>query len=130
MYHGGNIKEFPIPSSLLLACQSTNMRYKNDLDRKKAESEKTEITNKRKLLTEELNIVKKRKTDEQSLIKRLKSDSDKFVLQTGETSDVAEMRSLMMKASSLKKAAEEKEKRLADYALSIERMEEEIKQLK
>ena len=67
MYHGGNIKDFPIPTSLL-ACQSAHMKYKNDLDCKKAESEKTEITNKRKLLIEELNIVKK-KTDEQSLIK-------------------------------------------------------------
>ena len=62
MYHGGNIKDFPIPTSLLLACQSAHMKYKNDLDCKKAESEKTEIINKRKLLIEELNIVKK-KTD-------------------------------------------------------------------
>ena len=108
MYHGGNIKDFPIPSSLLLACQSAHMMYKNDLDRQKAESEKTEITNKRKLLIEELNIVKKKKTDEQSLIKQLESDSDNFVLQAGETSDVADMRSLVMKASSLKKTAEEK----------------------
>ena len=52
--------------------------------------------------------MKKKKTDEQSLIKRLKSDSDKFVLQARET-DVAEMRSLVVKASSLKKTAEEKE---------------------
>ena len=131
MYHGGNIKDFPIPSSLLLDCQSPHMNYKIDLDRKKAESEKTEITNKRKLLIEELNIVKKKKkTDEQSLIKRLKSDSEEFVLQAGETSDVAEMRSLVVKASSLKKTAVEKEKWLADYASSIERMEEKIKQLK
>ena len=129
MYHGENVKDFPIPSSPLLACQSAHMKYKNDLDCKKAESEKTEITNKRKLLIEELNIMKKKKTHEQSFIKRLKSDSDKFVLQAGETSDVAETRSLLVKASSLKKTVEEKEKRLADYASSIERMEEEIKQL-
>ena len=103
-YHGGNIKDFPIG--------------------------KTEITNKRKLLIEELSIVKKKKADEQSFIKGLKSDSDKFVLQAGETSDVAEMRSLVLKASSLKKTAEKKEKRLPGYASSIERMEEEIKQLK
>ena len=41
MYHGRNIKDFPIPSSLLLACQSAHMKYKNDLECKKAESEKT-----------------------------------------------------------------------------------------
>ena len=106
------------------------MKYKNDLDHKKAESEKKEITNKRKLLIEELNIVKKKKTDEQSLIKQLKNDSDKFVLQAGETSDVAEMIPLVLKANFLKKTAQEKEKRLADYASSIDRMDEEIKQLK
>ena len=93
-------------------------------------AKKTEITNKIKLLLEELDIVKKKKTDEQRLIKRLKSDSDKFVLQIGETSDVAEIRSLVVKASSLKKTGEENEKRLADYASSIKRVEEEVKQLK
>ena len=75
----------------------------------KKQNLRRQVTNKRKLLIEELNIVKKKKTDEQSLIKRLKSDSDKFVLQARETSDVAEMRSLVVKASSLKKTAEEKE---------------------
>ena len=130
MYHGGKIKDFPIPSSLLFACQSAHMKYKNDMKRKKAESEKTEVTNKRKLLIEDLNIVKKKKTDEESLIKQLKGDSDKCVLQAGETSDVVEMRSLVVKASSFKKTVEEKEKKLTDYASSIEKMEEEIKQLK
>ena len=41
MYHGGNIKDFPITSSLLLACHSAHMKYKNDLDCKKTESEMT-----------------------------------------------------------------------------------------
>ena len=40
------------------------------------------------------------------------------------------MKSLVVKASSFKKTAEEKEKILADYTSSIEKMEEEIKQLK
>ena len=69
MYYGGYIKDFLIPSSLLLACQSAHMKYKNDLDSKKAKSEKTEITNKRKLLIDKLNIMNKKKTDEQNLIK-------------------------------------------------------------
>ena len=82
MYHGGNIKDFSIPSSLLLACQSAHMKYKNDLDRKKAESEKTGSNKQKKTVNSRINIVKK-KADEQSLIKQLKSDSDKFVLQAG-----------------------------------------------
>ena len=44
-------------------------------------------------------------------------------------SDVTQMESLVVKASSFKKTAEEKEKILVDYASFIEKMEEEIKQL-
>ena len=58
MYHGGEIKDFPIPTSLLIASQSTHQKFKNDTDHKRAESQKVEVTNKRKLLIEELNIVK------------------------------------------------------------------------
>ena len=129
MYHGGEIKDFPIPTSLLIACQSAHQKYKNDLDCKRAESQKVEVTNKRKLLIEELNIVKKRKIDEESLIKQLKDHSDKLIIETGETSDVTQMESLVVKANSFKKTAEEKEKILVDYASFIEKMEEEIKQL-
>ena len=113
MYHGGQIKDFPIPTSLLIACQSSHQKYKNDLDFKRAESHKVEVTSKRKLLIEELNIVKKRKIDEESFIKQLKDDLDKLIIKTGEMSDVAQMKSLAVKDSSFKKAAEEKEKILA-----------------
>ena len=91
MYYSGEIKDFPIPTSLLSACQSAHQKYENDLDRKRAESQKVEVTNKRKLLIEELNIVKKRKTDEESLVKQLKDDSTKSIIEAGETSDVAQM---------------------------------------
>ena len=76
-----------------------------------------------------MNIVKK-KTDEESLIKQMKDDSGKLIIEAGEKSDVAQMKSLVVKASSFKKTAGEKEKILVDYASSIEKMEEEIKQLK
>ena len=128
--HGGSINDFPVSTSLLLSCQSAHMKYKNDQDCKRAESEKTEVTKKRKLLIEELNIIKKKKIDEESLIVRLKSDSDKLVLQAGDTSDVAKMKALVVEASSIKTTVQEKEKKLFDYASSIERMEEEIKKLK
>ena len=91
MYYSGEIKDFPIPTSLLSAYQSAHQKYENDLDRKRAESQKVEVTNKRKLLIEELNIVKKRKTDEESLVKQLKDDSTKSIIEAGETSDVAQM---------------------------------------
>ena len=63
MYHGGEIKDFSIPTSPLIGCQSAHQKYKsdldqNDLDLKRGESQKVEVTNKRKLLIEELNIVK------------------------------------------------------------------------
>ena len=74
-----------------------------------------------------MNIVKKRNIDEESLIKQLKDDSDKLIIEVGETSDVAKMKLLVVKANSFKKTAEEKEKILVDYASSIKKMEEEIK---
>ena len=133
MYHGGEIKDFSIPTSPLIGCQSAHQKYKsdldqNDLDLKRGESQKVEVTNKRKLLIEELNIVKKRKIDEESLIKQLKGDSEKLIIEAGETSHVAQMKSLVVKTSSFKKTAEDKEKILVDHASSIEKMEEEIKQ--
>ena len=81
-------------------------------------------------MIEELNIVKKRKFDEESLIKQLKDVSDKLIIEAGEASDLAQMKSLVVEASSFKKTAEEKEKILVDYASFLEKMKEEIKQLK
>ena len=36
MYHGGEIKDFPIRTSLLIACESEHQKYENDLDCKRA----------------------------------------------------------------------------------------------
>ena len=41
VYHGGEIKDFPIPTSLLIACQSAHQKYKNDLDRWSNKQKKT-----------------------------------------------------------------------------------------
>ena len=92
MYHGGEIKDYQVPTSLLTSCQSSHQKYKNNLDRKRAELQKAELKNKRKLLIEELSIVKKRNIDEESLIKDLKDDWDKLIIEAGETSDVAQMK--------------------------------------
>ena len=81
-------------------------------------------------MIEELNIVKKKKTDEEVLIVQLKRDLDKFVSQAGEYENPAEMKKLVVKANSFKKTAEEKERKLTDYSVSIEEMEQEIKNLK
>ena len=53
MYHGGEIKDFPIPTSLLIASQSTHQKFKNDTDHKRAESQKVEVrSNKQKKTTD------------------------------------------------------------------------------
>ena len=38
MYHGGEIKDFPIRTSLLIACESKHQKCENDLDCKRAVS--------------------------------------------------------------------------------------------
>ena len=43
MYHGGEIKDYQVPTSLLTACQSSHQKYKNHLDRKRAELQKAEV---------------------------------------------------------------------------------------
>ena len=119
VHHGREIKDFPIPISPLIACQSAHQKYRNDLecDRRKTEGWRIE----------ELNIVKKRKIDEESLIKKLKDDSHKLIIEAGERSDVAQKSSLVVKVfqevQSFKKTAEEREKILVDYASSIEKVE-------
>ena len=78
--HHGSIRSFPINNSLLLSCQSTRTKYKNDLERKKRESEHREKSQKRKQLGEELSIIKRKKCEMEDLVNELDADADKFLL--------------------------------------------------
>ena len=130
MYHGGKVKDFPIPNSLLIACQSASAAYKDARKQQEEEQAESQTATKGKLIMEELCILKKRKADEENVIKQLRDDSDKLVLQAGATADVDEMRSLVAKASSFKKTVNEKERGLPGLISSIEKIEDEMKLLK
>ena len=130
MHLGGSIKDFPIPPSLLLACQSAHMKYKADLERKKKELNKREVGEKRKLLMEELNVLKKQKTDDEALVKSLQTDSDKLILEAGKTSDTDKMRVWVMEVNSFKKTVMELEEKITKYDTSIKHIQNEIERLK
>ena len=125
LYHGG-IRSFPIDNSLLLSCQTAGTKYKNELQRKKEESNKSNNDNKRKQLGEELSIIKKKKVEMEDLAKELDADADKFISKAGDTEIVVEMKTFVTKANAFKKSAKEKRDAIAEFKSTIGKMEEEL----
>ena len=124
--HHGSIRSFPINNSLLLSCQSTGTKYKNDLERKKRESEDREKSQKRKQLGEELSIIKRKKCEMEDLVNELDADTDKFVSKASSTDDVVEMKKMVTKANSFKQSVKEKKKAIAELKSTIEKMDVEL----
>ena len=121
-----SIRSFPINNSLLLSCQAAGTKYRNDLQRKREESQDSEKSMKRKQLGEELSIIKRKKVEMEDLIKELDADADKFVSNASMTEDVVERKKLVRKASSFKTSAKEKRKTIGEFGSTIEKMEEEL----
>ena len=125
--HHGSIRSFPIHNSLLLSCNSAGTRYKNDLEQRRKKSVNNENDQKRKQLSEELSVVKRKKVEMEDLMKELDADADKFVSDAGITDEMVEMKKLVTKANSFKQSVEEKKKQIHELEAAIEKIEMELR---
>ena len=98
--HRGSIRSFPIDNSLLLSCNSAGIRYKNNLEQRRKESVNSENNQKRKQLSEELSVVKRKKVEMGDLVKELDADPIKL-FEAGITDDMMEMKKLVTKGEFL-----------------------------
>ena len=124
--HHGSIRSFPIHNSLL-SCNSAGTRYKNDLEQRRKKSVNNENDQKRKQLSEELSVVKRKKVEMEDLMKELDADADKFVSDAGITDEMVEMKKLVTKANSFKQSVEEKKKQIHELEAAIEKIEMELR---
>ena len=100
----GGVLSVPITAKMLISVRSSYSRYKDDLQKKKQENETTEQNSKRKLVLEEIEVIKKRKIEVQK-------DKDAMVQKADQLYDEAETTrklALVSQANSLKKSAKEK----------------------
>ena len=63
-------------------------RYREDLEKKKENDQKIEISRKRKILNDELLTVNKKKLDEKVLLKKMKDAADRFIEQSAQDGGV------------------------------------------
>ena len=126
----GSIRSFPITNSLLLSCKTASSKYKNELQQKREQSKVSEIGLKRKQLTEDLTVIKKKKIEMENLVEELDTDADKILSLANKTDDFGEMKKLVAKADSFKKSAKEKKKTVDGYCSTIKSLEEELTSLK
>ena len=74
----GGIESFDITNNLLLSCKGASRKYKEYLEQHKESSAESEQANKLKILSEEIDNLKRKKAGEEGLVD-LRNDSDKFL---------------------------------------------------
>ena len=119
----GGVLSVPITAKMLISVRSSSSRYKNDLQKKKKENETTEQNSKRKLVLEEIEVIKKRKIEVQK-------DKDAMVQKADQLYDEAETTrklALVSQANSLKKSAKEKTTEVKNLD---EQLNEKLQELK
>lgn len=82
------------------------------MEQRRKESVNSENNQKRKQLSQEFLVVKRKKFEMEDLVKELDADVDKFVLEAGITDDIVEMKKLVTKANSVKELVKEKNKQI------------------
>ena len=82
------------------------------MEQRRKESVNSENNQKRKQLSQEFLVVKRKKFEMEDLVKELDADVDKFVLEAGITDDIVKMKKLVTKANSVKELVKEKNKQI------------------
>ena len=120
------IHGYELPSDLLKSCKLSNRRYNAALEDAKKQEKVDMVARKRKLIDEEIQVVKKKKDEVIKCIEVLKTDADKLSIEAEEKRNL----DLLTKANSFRKTILEKEKVLKDLKDSIIKMEESKKDFK
>ena len=99
-------------------------RYKDDLEKQKAERANMENSLKPKALVDELETIKRRKQDTERIVEELRKSSDTELLKADEKQDDDVVRS---KTAAFLKAAMQKENVLEDLTISKSKIEMHVK---
>ena len=98
-------------------------RYKDDLEKQKAERANMENSLKPKALVDELETIKRRKQDTERIVEELRKSSDTELLKADEKQDDV----VRSKTAAFLKAAMQKENVLEDLTISKSKIEMHVK---
>ena len=89
-----------VKNELVQSCKAAHSKYTAELQETRKEKAKEKKGNKKKLLQEELAIVKRKKLELKTVVSSLQQDIEKYSIEAGEKEDLKEMQALIIKANS------------------------------
>ena len=118
-----DIHEIEITNKMVTSCKSARSRYVTALEEAKESQKRDANNNKRKLITDEIENVKRKRMEVELCVKSLNKDIN-VCCDKGETNhDI----SMFLKANALRKAVTQKESTIADLDHAIQQLEEDLK---
>ena len=114
---------YELPSDLLKSCKLSNRRYNAALEDAKKKEKVDMVARKRKLIDDEIQVVKKKKDEVTKCIEVLKTDADKLSIEAEEKRNL----DLLTKVNSFRKTILEKEKVLKDLRTPLLRWKNQKK---
>ena len=124
-----SVASFVIKKELVQSCKASHSRYIVHMEEIKKKEAAQAGTNKRKLLQEELAIVKRRRLELEAVVTSLQKDIESYSIQAGEKEDLVEMKALITKANSFREAVKTKAETIKDLEDASQKLEKEIKEL-
>ena len=120
-----DLHNYQVDKKLLLSCKGARMKYDNYLENEKKKQVLTEKSRKRKLITDEIVIVKKEKKDLLDCIASLDTDITKYSFEAEKKKDFT----LLTKANAFRNTKTEKEKSVVALDAALEKLEKDLKAL-
>ena len=124
-----SVASFVIKKELVQSCKASHSRYIVHMEEIKKKEAAQAGTNKRKLLQEELAIVKRRRLELEAVVTSLQKDIESYSIQASEKEDLVEMKALITKANSFREAVKTKAETIKDLEDASQKLEKEIKEL-
>ena len=122
------VADFVVNDALLSSCAHARKRYQMYLMKRKAEQERTEKGQKRKVLMEELTSAKKAKEDLEKVSKKLVNTADKKAKEAEKQKDSTAMKALLVESNAARSRSEEiQKKEIPGLEKEIKKIEERIK---
>ena len=123
--NNNDLHNYQVDKNLLLSCKGARMKYDSYLENEKKNQVVTEKSRKRKLVTDEIVLVKKEKKDLLDCIVSLDTDITKYSFEAEKKKDFA----LLTRSNSFQKSKREKEKSVAALDVALGKLENDLKAL-
>ena len=118
-----NVHDFEITAKMVTSCKTARSRYVMALEEAKNSRENEASNNKRKVITSEIDNVKRKRIEVDACIKSMTTDMNDC-LDKGETNhDMA----MLLKANAFRKSISEKKATMHDLDDAIKNLEEDLK---